>query len=101
MAQSILVDPSCIPSSEAAHTALLLAHVAWNREIRGAEPFPYEKMLEVFEKSKPDLWKEIRSADCECIIDEFRLYKQQHYPEDMRTVLVCGMRKGNVHIEWF
>jgi hypothetical protein len=47
MAETVLADPSRTPSSEAAHAALLLASVAWNRSIlREPTTTGYSQMLE-------------------------------------------------------
>ncbi|MEK7409605.1 MAG: hypothetical protein AAB225_31445 [Acidobacteriota bacterium] len=100
MALTLFVDPSRIPSSEAAHAALLLVHVAWNREVGGELQDRYQQVLGVFERSCANLWSELRSEDCEALIEELRLLKRQRYPEDRRRVLVCGMKGENVHVEW-
>ncbi|MCI0423691.1 MAG: hypothetical protein L0312_31480 [Acidobacteria bacterium] len=100
MAATLFVDPSRIPSSEAAHAALLLVHVAWNREVGGPLLGQYQQVLGVFERSRPDFWSELRSHDCEALIDALRLLKRRRYSEDRRQVLVCGMKGANVHVEW-
>lgn len=100
MALTLFVEPSRVPSSEAAHAALLLVQVAWNREVDGPLPDRYRQVLGAFERSRPNFWSELRSRDCEALIEELRLLKRQRYSEDRRRVLVCGMRGENVHIEW-
>ncbi|MDP9350235.1 MAG: hypothetical protein M3P51_01630, partial [Chloroflexota bacterium] len=81
MAQSILTDPEGEPSAEAAHAALLLAHVAWNRSVEGPG-FDYQPILREFEQSDPRLWRELTSPDAEALIEQLAQYKQQHAPED-------------------
>ena len=101
MALTVLKDPKSVPSTEAAHTALLLAHVAWNRAI--GETFPdleCKRILRKFEKSRRSLWIELRSRDWKALITELIEYKNKNYPEDKRIVVVCGMREGNIHVEW-
>ena len=91
--------PTNIPSSEAAHAALLLAHVAWNRAL-GHDTQAYKDLLMVFSRSNPALWSELRSRDAEALIETMRQAKEHLYPTDRRVVVVCGMREGNVHVEW-
>ena len=101
MACSVLRHPESVPSSEAAHAALLFAHVAWNRAAAVGPPdFDYPKVLREFEASNRLLWAELKSTDVEALIAELVSYKQAHYPGDRRQVLVCGMLGGNVHVEW-
>lgn len=92
-------DPQGAPSSEAAQAALLFAQVAWNRSL-GYEMPPYKELLGVFLRSNPNLWLELKSRDAEALIETMQRAKEQHYLADRRIVVVCGMRDGNVHIEW-
>ncbi len=102
MALMLFNVPGAIPSSEAAHAALLFAHVAWNRAI--GETFPdveCRKILRKFEKSRPALWAELRSRDWKSMINDLIEYKKQHFPDDLRVVVVCGMTpQKNIHVEW-
>jgi len=101
MACVVLKNPEREPSSEAAHAALLMAHVAWNRANGlAAGQSAYLQMLRQFEESNPALWSELRSADTESLIAELVIYKEQHYQHDRRHLLVCGMRGDKVHVEW-
>ena len=34
------------------------------------------------------------------MIDELVRYKNTHYPDDRRRILVCGMVPGKIHVEW-
>ena len=102
LAESILRDPQAVPSSEAAHMALLLTHVAWNRAI--AQPLPkaqYRPMLEELEQARPELWNELADNDVERMIERLAALKQTRYPRDDRVIKVCGMRGGNVHVDWY
>ena len=92
-------SPEGVPSSEATHAALLFAQVAWNRSL-GREMPPYEELLGVFLRSNPNLWSELQSRDAETLIETMQRAKQQRYSADRRVVVVCGMRDGNVHVEW-
>jgi hypothetical protein len=101
MSCTVLSQPEAVPSSEAAHAALLFAHVAWNRAAAPGERGPdYRPMLREFEVSNQHLWKELKSSDAEALITELVAYKQGHHPNDRRRVVVCGMRSDNVHVEW-
>ncbi len=91
--------PTNAPTSEAAHASLLLAHVAWNRAL-GHDTQAYKELLMVFSRVNPDLWSELCSHDAEVLIETMRQAKEQLYPTDRRAILVCGMREGNVHVEW-
>ena len=91
--------PQAVTSSEAAHAALLLAQVAWNRAL-GHDIRPYRELLKFFLRSNPNLWSELRSHDAESLIEILRCVKEKRYPMDRRVVIVCGMRGENVHVEW-
>ena len=92
-------NPQAIPSSEAAHAALLLAQVAWNRTL-GHDTEAYKELLKAFLRSNPNLWSELRSRDAEALIETMRQAKEQRYSADRRVVVVCGMREQSVHVEW-
>ena len=34
------------------------------------------------------------------MIDELVRYKQEHYPNDRRRILTCGIPEGKIHVEW-
>ena len=99
MACTVLRQPEAQPSSEAAHAALLLAHVAWNRAAGFGTP-DYRPILREFETSNAGLWNELTSSDAEVLIAALGRYKQVHHLHDHRQVVVCGMRGDNVHVEW-
>jgi hypothetical protein len=102
MALILFRAPEAIPSSEAAHAALLLTHVAWNRAL--GETFTdaeCRRILRKFEKSRPALWAELRSHDWKAMINDLIAYKKKRYPYDTRIVVVCGMTpEKNIHVEW-
>ena len=101
MSETLLRNPSGVLSSEAAHVALLFANVAWNESvgIDGARE-SYRNVWETIEAENPELWNEFKSNDINAMIDELVRYKQTHYPDDQRRILVCGMLPGKVHVEW-
>ena len=102
MALTLLKDPKAIPSAEAAHAALLFSHVAWNRSV--GETFTdaeCQSILRKFEKARPSFWAELVTKDWRVPVERLIEYKQAHYPDDTRIVVVCGMRvPGVVHVEW-
>jgi len=102
MAETLLRNPSAEPSSEAAHVALMFANVAWN-ECVGMDHARegYRTGWENIEAHNPALWNELKSNNIDAMIDGLVRYKEAHYPDDRRRILVCGMVKsGNVHVEW-
>jgi hypothetical protein len=101
MASTVLTDPEGVPSGEAAHASLLLAHVAWERAARPSTRRPdYHPVLRQFEASNPNMWQELKSSDSETLIGSLITYKRIHYPNDDRQIVVCGMRGDNVRVEW-
>ena len=101
MSQSLLRHPRRVPSAEAAHVALLFAHVAWNESV-GLDHTRdgYRNVWEAIEDENPALWDEFKSNDISAMIDGLVRYKEAHYPDDRRRILVCGMVPGKVHVEW-
>ena len=101
MAMTVLKNPNSIPSSEAAHAALLLSHVAWNRSIgEGFNHKDCEQLLRQFEKAQPNFWKELKSRNWESLVDDLISFKEQYYHDDKRIVVVCGMRDHKIRVEW-
>ncbi len=104
MALSILRNPEEIPSSEAAHAGLLLANIAWNREIAGnnfQSDGQYFELLAVFERNNRSFWKSLKSQNCEELIDELRKFKKKYYPKDKRFIKSCGINeRGNIQVIW-
>ena len=100
LAETLLVAPSETPSSEAVHAALLIAQVGWNRTLT----YPasnFRKALAEFEKSRPELWRELVCTDHDTLISMVKQQKMKCYPADRRIVLVCGIvPPGKVHVEW-
>jgi len=101
MSEMLLRNPSSVPSSEAAHVALLFANAAWN-ECVGMDHArdSYRNLWETIEAENPALWNEFKSNNIDAMIDELVRYKQTHYPDDRRRILICGMVPGKVHVEW-
>src|SRR5208337_558257 len=101
MAERLLRHPSEVPSSEAAHVALFFANAAWNESIGVAHSRDsYRNVWETIEAENPELWNEFKSNDINAMIDELIQYKKNHYPEDQRRILTCGIPDGKVRVEW-
>jgi hypothetical protein len=104
MAETVLVRPSDQVSDEAAHAALLLASVAWNREVDSRRPGAAKEYLAIlmeFERHNSSLRTELKSPDCEALIAEMQKFKRSRYPNDHRFILTCGIkRNGNVQVMW-
>jgi len=101
MARTLLRRPSGEPSAEAAHAALLFAHVAWNKALGNTDALKsYTVILAEFEDSNPAFWNEFKQTDHGVIIQSLVALKEQRHPNDKRLITVCGMRDGHVHVQW-
>lgn len=101
MAMTLLRRPDSPPSSEAAHAALLFAHVAWNKALGDEDARDnYRLVLSELEDHNPALWNEFKSTDHREIIESLSSFKERRYANDRRVIKVCGMRMHNVHVEW-
>jgi len=101
MAELLLRKPSRVPSSAAAHVALLFANVAWNESV-GLDHARdgYRNVWETIKAENPALWNEFKSNDINALIDELVEYKKTHFPDDQRRILTCGIPDGKVRVEW-
>ena len=101
MLEILLRHPNQVPSSEAAHVALFFANVAWNESV-GLDHARegYRNVWETIEADNPALWNEFKSNDIDAMIDELVRYKKEHYPDDRRRILTCGIPDGKIHVEW-
>ena len=88
MSETLLRNPGVVPSSEAAHVALLFANIAWNESV-GLDYAREGSVLETIEAENPALWNEFKSGDTDAMIGELIRYKKAHYPDDRRRVLTC------------
>jgi hypothetical protein len=76
--------------------------VAWNRVL--GQPLPegqYRPVLEELEQTNPELWNELADNNVERMIARLIAFKENRYPRDDRVIKVCGMRRGNVHVDWY
>jgi hypothetical protein len=101
MSERLLRNPDNVPSSEAAHVALFFANAAWNESV-GLDHARegYRKVWETIEAENPALWNEFKSNDIDAMIDELVQYKQEHFPDDRRRILTCGIPDGSIRVEW-
>jgi hypothetical protein len=101
MSERLLRNPGGVPSSEAAHVALMFANFAWNETVGlGHAREGYRSAWETIEAENPEMWSEFQSNDVNAMIDELVQYKKKHYPDDHRRILLCGMLEGKVRVEW-
>ena len=101
MSETLLRHPSGVPSSEAMHVALFFANVAWNESV-GLDYVREgcRNVWEMIEADNPALWNEFKSNDINAMIDELVRYKKEHYPDDRRRILTCGIPDGKIRVEW-
>ena len=101
MSERLLRNPSGVPSAEAAHVALMFANIAWNETVGlGHARNGYRSAWESIEAENPEMWSEFKSNNVDAMIDELVQFKKQHYPDDQRRVLSCGIPDGKVRVEW-
>src|SRR5262249_37769499 len=101
MSETLLRNPSGVPSSEAAHVALFFANVAWNESV-GLDHARdgYRNVWETIEAENPALWDEFKSSDVNAMIDELIRYKKAHSAEAGGRILTGGTPAGKVGVEW-
>jgi hypothetical protein len=101
MSEQLLRTPGNVPSSEAAHVALMFANIAWNETVGLVHARQgYRSAWELIEAENPEMWSEFKSNDVDAMIDELVQFKTQHYPDDQRRILTCGIPDGNIRVEW-
>src|ERR1017187_6535282 len=104
LAERVLAQPPEKTSSEGAAAALLLAHVAWNRAVDplgGDQIGYYRKVLCALELENPKCRRELKSMDCEALIQELMNLKLALYPADDRIIRLCAItERKTVRVEW-
>ena len=101
MSELLLRNPAAVPSTEAAHIALMFANIAWNEAVgltHGRKG--YRSAWETIEAENPEMWSEFKSNDVDAMIDELKTFKEQRYPDDRRRILMCGIPDGKIRVEW-
>ena len=101
MSEQLLRDPDGA-SSEAAHVALMFAHVAWNETVGlGDHRSGFRSAWETIEAENPKMWSDLKATDINGMIDELVRFKQEHYPDDQRRILTCGTTpQSTLRVEW-
>ena len=101
MSEQLLRNPADVPSSEAAHTALMFANIAWNETVGLVHAREsYRSAWETIEAENPEMWGEFKSNDVDAMIDKLKRFKEQRYPDDRRRILTCGIPDGKIRVEW-
>jgi hypothetical protein len=101
LSERLLRQPDSAHSSEAAHVALMFANIAWDKAVGLDHAIEgYRSAWEMIESENPEMWSEFKSNDIDGMIDELIEYKQQHFPDDQRRILTCGIPNGNIRVEW-
>ena len=101
MSELLLRNPAAVPSTEAAHIALMFVNIAWNESVgltHGRKG--YRSAWETIEAENPEMWSEFKSNDVDAMIDELKRFKEQHHPDDRRRILMCGIPDGKIRVEW-
>jgi hypothetical protein len=104
LAEQVLAQPAEKTSSEGAAAALLLAHVAWNRAVDplgGDQVGHYRKVLHALKRENPKFMRELKSPDCEAMIQELMTLKLTLHSADDRIIRLCGITEHKtVRVEW-
>lgn len=101
MSEQLLRNPVGVPSSEAAHAALMFANIAWNTTVGLGHPTEgYRSAWEQIEAENPEMWSEFKSNDVDAMIEELILFKKRLYPDDQRRILTCGIPDSTIRVEW-
>jgi hypothetical protein len=101
MSELVFRHPNKVPSLEAAEVGLFFANAAWNESVGLFDTREgYSNVWETIEAENPELWNEFKSNDINALIDELVQYKKNHYPDDQRRILSCGIPDGNIRVGW-
>ena len=86
MSERLLRKPAGVPSSEAAHVALMFANIAWNETVGlGSARKSYRSAWEMIEAENPQMWSEFKSTDVDGMIDELVRFKNAALPRGPAT----------------
>jgi hypothetical protein len=78
MSGRLFRNPGAVPSSEAAHIALMFANIAWNESVGlGQARAGYRPAWEMIEAENPAMWGELKSNDVDAMIDDLVVFKKQ------------------------
>ncbi len=88
----------------ARQVALLLASIAWNREVGGEHwqpPTAYEAILRNFANENPEFWRSLVASNEEEVIQILRTYKRKHYRGDKRLIKQYSVNPmGRIEVQW-
>ncbi|MCI0513864.1 hypothetical protein L0128_11680 [candidate division KSB1 bacterium] len=103
MADLILNRPVRDVTTESAFAALMLATIAWNREVQSGDIVTgeeYQKAFATIKKEDPKFMKSLKSRDCEGLITTLRKFKRLNFPDDQRIIRrFSTTQSGTVRIE--
>lgn len=101
MSEQLLRNPDSA-SSEAAHVALMFAHVAWNEAVGlGNHRGGLHQAWETIEADNHEMWGDFKSKDVDAMIDELVEFKQKHFADDQRRILACSTTpQSTLRVEW-
>lgn len=101
MSEHLLRNPDSA-SSEAAHVALMLAHIAWNETVGlGNHRSSLRSAWETIEADKHEMWRDFKTDDVDAMIDELVEFKNKHFPDDQRRILACSTTpQSTLRVEW-
>ena len=101
MSERLLRNPDGA-SSEAAHVALMFAHIAWNETVGlGDDRSGFSSAWETIEADNPEMWSDFKSHDVDAMIDELVEFKNKHHSDDQRRILTCGSTpQSTLRVEW-
>jgi hypothetical protein len=101
MSERLLRNPGGVRSSQAAEVALMFANIAWNETVGLVHARNGDRSAwGMIEAENPEMWSEFKSKKVDVMIDELVQFKKQHYPDDQRRILSCGIPDGSIRVEW-
>ena len=101
MSERLVQQTDAAHSLEAVQVALMFANIAWNECVgMGGDREGYRSAWESIEADNPAMWGEFKSNDVNAMLEELVEYKKQHYADDLRRILACGIVNGNIRVQW-
>ena len=101
MSEHLLRDPDRA-SLEAAHVALMFAHIAWNETVGlGNHRNGLRSAWETIAGDNHEMWGDFKTNDVDAMINELVEFKNKHFPEDQRRILACSTTpQSTLRVEW-
>ena len=100
MSECVLRNPQGDFSEEAGSASVLLAHLAWNEAVGLPDREIGRNLMAEIEGENPNLWRELKSRDFNALLDQLVAYKEKHYRDDQRRIILCGVYDGKLRVEW-